>query len=200
MSNVVNDALQNAVHGAANKALLLARLRYAAGRLGTWGWAGVALLMVAAAVQWIGVADLESQRLAMEDQLRALRQQPAPTVTPEQLRAQRLAATVAALPDADSAWRTLAHLHQAAQAQHVQLATGDYRLQAAPAGTTGLRLQRYQLTFPARGDYLALRNWLALSLNNTPALALDELSFKRDDATAAQLESRVRMTLFMKAH
>ena len=101
----------------------------------------------------------------------------------------------AALPDSDSALATIALLHRSAHENHVRLATGEYHV--VRQGSSGL--QRYQLSFPAQADYRALRNWLAASLNAMPTLALDDISFKRDDAKAQLLDSRVRLTLYLKA-
>ena len=184
-----------------DKALLLAHLRYGAGRLGRWGWGGLVLLVAAAAIQWGTVADLKADSADIAEQLAARRLKPAPTETPEAQRARQLAVVVAGLPDAQGALQTLAAIHKAAREQHLQLATGDYRLQALNGAAPGsLGVQRYQLTFPVRGDYLALRQWLSATLNQTPSLALDELSLKRDDAKVSELDSRVRMTLYLRGH
>ena len=184
-----------------DKALVWAHVRYVASRLGPWGWGGIGLLAAAAALQWGSVAALEAETAEITDQLAARQRKPAPTETPEALRERQLAAVVAGLPNAEGALQTLGHIHKAARDQHLQLATGDYRLQPlSTSGAEGAGVQRYQLTFPVKGDYLALRRWLSATLNQTPSLALDELSLKRDDAKLGELDSRVRMTLYLRGH
>ena len=77
----------------------------------------------------------------------------------------------------------------------VRYASGEYRL----LREAGAPFARYQLLLPARSTYPALRAWLADTLNAHPQVALDEIAMRRDDASDAKVDTRVRLTLYQKA-
>jgi hypothetical protein len=59
---------------------------------------------------------------------------------------------------------------------------------------------RYQITVPMRTDYPHIHAWLAQVLAQLPNAALDEVSFKREDAATPELDAKLRLTVFMRAH
>lgn len=59
------------------------------------------------------------------------------------------------------------------------------------------RLATYQVTLPVKGSYNDVSNFSLMALRAIPFASLDELSFKRENIGDAQLEARVRLTLFL---
>jgi Tfp pilus assembly protein PilO len=101
----------------------------------------------------------------------------------------RLLATSREIP------RILATIHRAATANGVVLPEGEFKLIAEQ----GNPISRYQITFPIKTEYHRTRQFVREALRETPSLALDELSFRRDDANNPVLDTRVRFTLFLAA-
>lgn len=59
------------------------------------------------------------------------------------------------------------------------------------------RLHTYQVTLPVRGSYAQVWKFGLLALRTIPFASLDELSFKRDSIGDAQVEARLRLTLYL---
>ena len=112
------------------------------------------------------------------------------SVTP----AEQLAQFYAALPPQGAATESLNRIYQAAAKERLTLARGEYSLATTPDSP----LARYQIVMPVRGDYGQIRRFIRLALAAVPHLALDELSFQRQSIAEAQLEARIRFTLFLK--
>ena len=174
---------------------LLAWLRHWLHQHGWLAWGGLALLLGAAATQWLLVDAINDHTAQVQREVQALRQQQDHKASPEEDRARQQSALYAALPPGDSALATLALVHRAAHDSQVHLSAAEYHVDHPP----GTALERYQMSFPVHADYPALRQWLSVALNRVPNLALDDISFKRDEASTTQLDSRVRMTLCVKA-
>jgi hypothetical protein len=57
---------------------------------------------------------------------------------------------------------------------------------------------RLQISLPVKADYPSLRHFLYSILTEMPALSLDQLIIKRDQANGAQLEAQLVMSLWQK--
>jgi Tfp pilus assembly protein PilO len=86
-------------------------------------------------------------------------------------------------------------LYTAAAAQDLVLTQGEYRMMADRTG----KLARYQISLPVKGSYVQIRRFVAQVLNDVPVAALEEISFKRENIGAAQLEAHIKLTLFLSA-
>lgn len=84
-------------------------------------------------------------------------------------------------------------LYAAAAAQQLVLEQGEYRISPSKNG----KLARYQITFPIKGNYLQIRQFVAQALTDVPIAALDEISFKREAIGATEVETRIKLTLFL---
>lgn len=75
----------------------------------------------------------------------------------------------------------------------LSLSKGEYR--------TGYErnagLHTYQVTLPVKGSYNAVWNFAMMSLRAIPFASLDDISFKRDSIGDAQVEARLRLTLYL---
>ncbi|MDO9449499.1 MAG: GspMb/PilO family protein [Rugosibacter sp.] len=166
------------------------------------GWpAAIGLVLVVSAIGWqiFGVAALRTQTASLRAEQSALRKQIAAQAevqaNPQNTPGRRLDALYASLPVAADTLAAVEAIHQAAAANGVKLAQGEYRL----ARDAGMPWLRYQITLPMQASYPQLRAWLVDVMNAMPTVALDEINFRRDDAGSPAVESRMRLTLFLKA-
>lgn len=104
------------------------------------------------------------------------------------------------LPAAEAKEQTLINILALARNHGLTIDSGVYQ-QANSQGVqraSNSRLVKYAITLPAQGTYPALRNWLAEVMNQTPSLALDEFSLRRDNSNAPTIDAHVRFTLFFE--
>ena len=180
---------------ALNAELLIAHARYQVSRHGWPAVLGIALIIAALVLQIWGVnaARAQADKLVIEQAAQRQRLAMRPIVVDS--KSALASSFYANLPAAPSALKAVEGIHRAAATHQVRLATGEYRL----ARDSSPQLQRYQVTLPARATYPQVRSWIAELMNEVPYAALDELSFRRDDASSDAVEVRLRMTLFLKA-
>lgn len=86
-------------------------------------------------------------------------------------------------------------VYREAEAQGLLLAEGSYQL----VPIKGTSLAAYQMSLPVKGSYVQVRQFVAQLLHALPAAAVDELQFSRDAITNAQLEAKIRVTLYLVA-
>jgi hypothetical protein len=163
--------------------------------LGLPGWAGAALALACAAL-WFGLsAPLARETLRVAEQTRAIERQlsspalAAAAATPEQqleVFAQRFA-------DAKGLSAALARLHALARQRGVTIEQAEFKL----SQDAGDALARYAMVLPARSDYTSLRRFTREAMRELPGLALDDVQLRRSDAKTPQIESTLRMTLFL---
>lgn len=89
--------------------------------------------------------------------------------------------------------RWIERIYAAAAAERLSLAHGEYVLSAV----ADTRLQRYQITLPVRADYGQIRRFLAAAQAAVPRLQLDELSLQRQEIGDAQVDARIRLSLYL---
>ena len=74
------------------------------------------------------------------------------------------------------------------------LRQGEYKA----AYDRNARLHTYQVTLPVKGSYGAIWQFALGALGALPFAALDELSFKREAIGQADVEARLRLTLYLR--
>lgn len=176
---------------------VLAHARFYTYRHGWPGVLGLVLLGIAIAVQTLVVPAVQAQTTALLAAQEALRQRVQKPPDKQDSAAAQQAAFLASLPagGTNAGSDTVKAIHRIAAAHGVRLATGEYRMVREGSDP----FQRYQITLPASASYPHLRAWVAQMMNEIPNLALDELSLRRADVGAENIEARMRFTLFMKA-
>lgn len=97
------------------------------------------------------------------------------------------------LPEQAEATRAIDQIYTQAQLQSIALARGEYSLGVDPK----TRMARYQILLPVSGSYPQLRRFLHAVLDKVPALVLENVDLKRRNIADAQLDGRVRMTLYL---
>ena len=73
------------------------------------------------------------------------------------------------------------------------LTQGEYK----SAYERNARLHTYQVTLPVKGSYADVWQFGLMALRVIPFASLDEISFKRDSIGEAQVEARLRLTLYL---
>jgi hypothetical protein len=60
------------------------------------------------------------------------------------------------------------------------------------------RVTTYQVVLPVKGSYQAIWRFVLEALRSMPFAALDDVGFRRENIGDAQVEARVRLTLYLK--
>jgi len=116
---------------------------------------------------------------------------PRATVTPEQ----GLIKVVAQLPTRAAMPAILSQVLQQANAAGVELAKGQYTYNVASAGAVA----RYELDFPVKAQYPAVRDFINRTLTTVPAAALDKLQIQRKVVGDTLVSADVRFVVFVHA-
>ena len=90
---------------------------------------------------------------------------------------------------------TLRRMFATAREAKLVIKQGEYRLTPDKDG----QFARYEMSLPLQGAYPQIRDLTAQWLLDHPALALNEISFKRDGIAQTQTDARVRLTLLVDA-
>lgn len=160
--------------------------------LGMTGLVGSAMLVAALLLQFIQVEAIHRATVAQQTTLASLRHavanQPA-VPNPQPVN------PLSALPPTGEASQQIGELEQLAHAYGLELPRGQYSV----APLTGTSLLRWQLILPIEASYPALHGFLAAALERQPNLTLDELKLKRDSIETDELQTELRMSLFVEA-
>lgn len=166
-------------------------------RLGLPGMAGIALIAFAL------IHALFVLRPAGEDRARMQERAELAEARMERVRSggeslpeppgQQLESFHQALTAQPEATQAIDRIYEAAARHSLSLARGEYALMID--ADTGMA--RYQILLPVRGSYPQLRRFLGDALDAVPALGLEEIELQRKQISEAQLEGRIRMTLFL---
>ena len=175
--------------------LMTAHLRFALQRHGWPALAGVLMLLLIWPLAHWGTDQAIEEAATLRTAQAAQRLQQAKPPETNNTQADRSAAFQARLPGAAGALDAVRLIHSAALARGVTLAAGEYRLVREGSSTP---VQRYQITLPASGSYLAVRGWMADVMNALPTVAMEELSLVRQSVGSPTLEARVRWTLYLQ--
>lgn len=164
--------------------------------LGLPGAVALALLLLAAAAWFGGVlpAQDEAERLHAERVRldRRAHDASAANGAPQGVRAQ-LAEFRSRFGDEKGLSDSLARLHAIARRHGLQIEQAEFKLGSDARDP----LSRYAIVLPVKADYRALRRFTQEALRELPGLALDEVTLRRGDARAAQVEAQLHFVLFV---
>jgi hypothetical protein len=76
---------------------------------------------------------------------------------------------------------------------NLSLSQGEYKSGYDRNG----QLHTYQVTLPVKGTYGQVWSFGLMALRSIPYASLDELSFKRENIGDAQVEARLRLTMYL---
>jgi hypothetical protein len=171
-------------------ALVMRRRNWVRNELGPVGIASIAMLAIAYALWSFVVQPLEERRQALVESVvsaeakaetgQASLRNASPAV--------QLAAFYQHLTTTEEPTAWLARLDQLARESGIRLGAGDYRMQRV-----GPRLERYELSLPLSGSYAQIRLFLEKALAQIPFLSVDQVTFRRDNATTGRVEAEARL-------
>jgi hypothetical protein len=107
--------------------------------------------------------------------------------------AERLARFYQGIPAETAIPTWLEKIYGLAGAAGLSLESGEYALVRANSG----QLNLYRITFPVKGAYPGLRRFIAEVLASAPAIALENVSLKRENVGLGTVESRVVFLLYV---
>jgi Tfp pilus assembly protein PilO len=161
----------------------------------------LALVLVAAAVGvYFGAVQPGKARIAELEQetqsVRAYARSASETARPEGRDYERwLDQFHGLLPAKESAPEWMRIIFAVAGAHSLALNQGEYKVTVDKHG----RLLSYEIRLPVRGNYVQIRRFVADALERVPALALDELTTRREAIGDTTIEASIRFTLFLNA-
>ncbi|QGZ41811.1 hypothetical protein IP92_00808 [Pseudoduganella flava] len=171
---------------------LVLAVRLFALRAGAAACVAVALLLAGVAT-W---AWLLPQRAALQQEL--ARPLPAPSTLvqapPPPTANENLSLFYATLGEKRHAEQQVKTLFDLAAKAGLTLAHGEYKFGYDKAS----RVTTYQIALPVKGTYNNIWQFALQVLADVPFAALDEVSFRRDTIAEANVEARLRFTLYLK--
>ena len=84
-------------------------------------------------------------------------------------------------------------LHALAKQSGIVIQQASYKLSQLQDGT----MSTYVIQIPVKGSYLAIRQFCESFLLAVPFASLDEISLKRDNIQNAQIETKIKFTLYL---
>lgn len=173
--------------------------RFRLQEIGWQGWLGLGLFfgasMIAATVLLPNLRELSR----LEHEVKQLRLQPvrqqaqtvnsSSTATP----LAALAAFYRTLPQESQAGSEVARIFEVAEANALLLDRAEYTW----IRDRDIALSRYQVVLPLRGEYTDIRLFMIDLLNQMPAVAINELAFRRESTGTAGVEARLRLTIYL---
>lgn len=157
-------------------------------------WCGAALLTIVSALA-IGMMAPQGALNASEHAvaLALLRMPPKVVTSAPVLANQNLLAFYATLGEQRYAEQQVKTLFALAAKSGLSLSQGEYKSAAVAAA----RLHTYQITLPVKGSYKAIWQFSLAALRAMPFASLDDISFKRENIVDANVEARLRLTLYL---
>jgi hypothetical protein len=165
--------------------------------LGLLGMAGVLLLVLSIAGYW-SITFWENSRLdtltqevtTEKHRLEMSRLNPGGEVTSP---GAQLQAFYEFFPTQQAAPNLFRTIYSAAHEESINLAQGEYKFIPAKSG----RIGSYQVNLPVRGSYIQIRKFIVKVMNSVPSAALQEVSFRREAVSRADLEAKIRFSIYM---
>lgn len=162
-----------------------------------WWAVGAALALLTAAALWQWELQPTAQRIAAL-RLDSRAPRPVAVAAPVDDRAavnrQRLDAFRAALRPYREHTQIVRRI-AAATANDLQWTQAEFQ----PSRDSAAGIARLQIAVPSAGDYRHLRQGLERALREVPSLSLDQVTFRREQANEAQLDAKLKLSLWLLA-
>ena len=176
----------------AHLATLWLQLRLAVARAPLLCGAALLALAGAAALAWLapqGKQEAERHRQAM----RLALQPPAVIKSAPVTANDNLVLFYSTLGEQRYAEQQVKTLFALAGKAGLALSQGEYK----SAWDANARVHTYQVTLPVKGNYRQIWQFGLMALRDIPFASLDEISFKREAIGDANIEARLRLTLYL---
>jgi hypothetical protein len=162
-------------------------------RLGPAGVISLGVLLFCAFFHFSAVQPLEREVVQQQEAAERLKSRSpiqlasAPDKADEVRRFYDLFPSVARLPD------ELERVYGIARDAGLQIQQGEYRLESR-----GIGLVAYRVTFPMKGTYAQIRQFVGATLKDMSIASIDALRFERKRVGDTQLEGQVRLTIHFR--
>jgi hypothetical protein len=168
-----------------------AALLFHLNRLGNSGVTGLGVAMVSAIFVATAIVPQYRQLGELRRELSMMQQLPVADATPQQ----RMSQFVQNLPARSELPKVAGQIFTIAVAAKVSLDKGRYEL--APLKSS--HLARYRMSFPIKGTYTSIRQFLDATLTALPAVSIEGLRIERKTVSDTFVEADVRLTVFVRS-
>lgn len=174
--------------------------------LGFGGLLGIGLLFASLVAYMTSVSEMASQVANAQSQVELASRKPVYIVNsdkapiPQMPTLQTVKTLYQGFPMEVSLPRQLTRISELAKQRGLVLSTGDYRLKKLKKTTkkSDARLVQYEILFPVKGSYLAIRAWMKALLEQFPTLAFKSLEFRRENTLSPEVEAHLEMVLYVR--
>lgn len=171
---------------------LLPYVDYGVQRLGRSGITGLALLVFSVVFVLSTNAPLRTEQQALRAAVeRVGGHASGPVATP----AAQVDSFVHSLPRQADLPRVTAQLFEQAKTAGIELERGTYELLPARAG----QLARYRISYPVKGTYPAVRQFIDGALLVAPAVALESMRVERPNVADPRIEADLRFEVMLRS-
>jgi len=172
---------------------LLWLFRFHLQEAGRQGWLGIALMFGAAIVAAVVLLPDISEIRRLEQEILELQSQPFSSERTH-APASPLLAFYQSLPHESHAGQEIARIFDIAETNDIHLQRAEYTwLRDREIG-----MSRYQVQLPLHGRYMDIRLFMIDLLNQMPAVAINDLAFRREDAGNAEIGATLRLTIYLR--
>ncbi|HEV7801960.1 MAG TPA: hypothetical protein VGP15_12860 [Burkholderiales bacterium] len=158
--------------------------------LGAAGVLGIGVLLFCAIFYFAGVRPLERELAAQQAAAERLKARAPVQLIAVRDRAEELRRFYGLFPPVDQLPNELERVYALVRAAHLQVQQGEYRLESRGSG-----LLAYHITFPIRGTYGQIRQFVGAALKDMSIASLDTLRFERKKVGDTHLEAQVQLTI-----
>ncbi len=179
----------------------LLRIRWQAEQLGMPGKIGLGLFVFSAVFFVAAVLPRQAESNALMLKAEAMRARlkvepvahEAEGARPKMYGSQALKVFYAFFPNADSTPFWIGEVVQAAAKHGVEISGTEYRMDREKE----VKLARYEMVLPIRGQYPHVRGFVADALRAVPAMALVDVTIKRESVESELLEANLKFNLYL---
>lgn len=168
-------------------------LRFHLQEMGLQGGLGLGFifgaLVIATAVLLPDIRDMKR----MEQENAQLRMKPAVLRTAQRSPTSAHLVFYKSLPPENQASWEIAKIFEIAEANDIWLQRIEYSRIRNP----DIPVSKYQIDLPMQGGYTDIRMFMIDLLNQMPAVAINELSFRREDIDSPDVEAKLRLTIYL---
>ncbi len=186
---------------AAPRQLLNARMRTAAvrsipmlmyrlNRIGRGGLAGAALMLCSAILIFTAVLPQSREISSLREEIREAQR----TGTTDQSPRVRLGRFMDTLPKRSELPGIVGQIFKLAAVAGVTLDQGRYELAPLHSG----QVARYRMSFPIKGRYPSIRQFIDAVLSTVPAAAVDGMRIERKTAGDVNVDADLRFSIFVR--
>jgi len=173
------------------------RLRWWSEQLGWAGMSAIALLLYVVVAYASAIMPAQQQLLQLEqmfaEQQKLTDTQQAQVKAVEESESSKQERFYEDFPQQRDISKTLNKLYAAATHSNLTLQRGEYKLKR----DSNTQFLRYEIELPMQGRYTEIQRFAYRAMKENPTLAFDEISFKREAASATLVQAKLHFTLYL---